>query len=158
MAVELPSRENTVGLMDEIDQIFELAASKQMRYSPILACLYTGVEKPASCAPMARFPEPKLGTLLDFTFGEKLASALRLNPAVHDGAVMLGRECADSPYRILGWSYRLFPPETGLFEFPNRGSAFNSCLAMSCVFCIDRVYLLRNGSVHRFEKGLVGEL
>ena len=102
---------------------------------------------------MLRLPEPETGQELDDAFDEHLSAALALNDAVHDGAVMVGRTSALERYRICGWSYRLFPAPTATGEEPNRGSAFNSCLAMSVVASIDRTYLISLGRVHRFEGG-----
>ncbi len=144
--------------MDEIDHLFVVVASRQTGSAPTIACLYTGVDMPSSCEPMLRLPEPKIGQVLDISFSDHLAMALDLNTAVHDGAVMLGRDSTDSPYKVSGWSYRLFPNGDRSSQVPNRGSAFNSCLAMSTVRGIDRLYLVTRGLLYRFEKGSAVQL
>lgn len=144
--------------MDETDQVFASVAERQAGYAPTIACLYTGAAPPSSCAPMLRSPEPAVGQVLDSAFADHLAAALAVNAAVHDGAVMLGRECVTSLYLVCGWSYRLFPACTAVNQEPNRGSAFNSCQAMSAVPGVDRVYLVAHGSVYRFENGSVEQL
>lgn len=102
---------------------------------------------------MLRSPEPGIGQVLDQAFADHLAAAVALNPAAHDGAVMLGRGDETSPYRITGWSYRLFPGRIVADRDPNRGSAFNSCLAMSAVPTVDRIYLITRGSTYCFKSG-----
>src|SRR5258707_424134 len=82
--------------------------------------------------------QPKIGQVLDISFTDHLAAAYELNAAVHDGAVMLGRDSTSNQYKVSGWSYRLFPEGTPSGQVPNRGSAFNSCLAMSTVCGVDR--------------------
>jgi hypothetical protein len=144
--------------MDKIDHIFTAVAAQQTSYAPIMACLYTGATKPPGCAPMARMPEPETGMTLDGTFASHLTSALAFNAAVHDGVTMVGRNVAMTCYRVTGWSYRLFPPPSTVAEEPNRGSAFNSCLAMSLVDSVDRLYLVSRGSVICFERGLIRRL
>jgi hypothetical protein len=107
---------------------------------------------------MLRSPEPAVGQPLDASFPDHLAKALDVNTAVHDGAVMLGRDDTNSPYRVTGWSYRLFPVGAAQSTEPNRGSAFNSSLAMSTVRGVDRVYLISRGTIYRFVKGSVSRL
>lgn len=120
---------------------------------PFLLCLYTGVHWPPYCAPMPREPAPATGAELDPRFLATYRAAVMCNPAIHDGAVLLARGAAFSPYRVTAWSMRLFPPPVAKRAEPNRGSAFNSCLEMSCVAEIDCMYLVSEGTLIRFEKG-----
>lgn len=139
--------------MSDIDQIFGLLAARRVVRAPTLACLFTGDELPMSCGPMLRSPEPLIGQIFDTSFPDHLAAALMLNPAVHDGAVMIGRDSISVPFRIRGWSYRLFPPYIRVPQEANRGSAYNSCMAMSVVERVDCLYLVSNGGVFRFDHG-----
>lgn len=139
--------------MDEIEAEFiELAVQQSSSFS-IIVCLYTGEKIPSNCAPMLRSPQPKIGMPLNSGFSKHFAEALSLNPAVHDGAVMVGRRQSSEQYNITGWSFRLFPPPTQVIVKPNRGSAFNSCLEMSAVGGVDRLYLFSRGDLFRFEHG-----
>ena len=144
--------------MTVVDLIFASLVGRRAGDAPIIACLYTGHAPPPNCAPMLRSPEPQTGQPLDTSFADHLASALALNPAVHDGAVMLGREDVSGLYRISGWSYRLFPADAAGGKVTNRGSAFNSCLDMSIVSRVDRLYLITRDGICRFEKGSVTQL
>lgn len=102
---------------------------------------------------MLRDPSPDTGTRWDDHFIDTYFTALALNPAVHDGAVGIGRIDYTAPYTIKAWSLRLFPSPSGITSEANRGSAFNSCLAMSTVARIDRLYLVTAGQLVCFENG-----
>jgi hypothetical protein len=139
--------------MDEIDWLLSDAlATNPEQNIPVICCLYTGIDFPPWCTPMARVPAPLMGGTLDHRFRQVVNDAAAKNPAIHDGAVMLGRVSPIAEYRISGWSYRLYPEPFGEAE-PNRGSAFNSCLAMSIVTRVDRLYLLSEGQLIRFQSG-----
>lgn len=144
--------------MDKLDILFVEMLKQWTGVLPIIACFYTGSTTPSPCAPMLRSPEPRIGQQLDESFADHLASALALNPAVHDGAIMFGRENKSSPYRIAGWSYRLFPPSLVRGAVPNRGSAFNSCFDMSSVPGVDRLYLLGPQGSYRFDESSITEM
>jgi hypothetical protein len=96
---------------------------------------------------------PDCGILFDADFEIRWRSAIRLNPAIHDGAVLIGRSSRAQQYVIVGWSQRLFPPRWGRDAQMNRGSAFNSCLAMSALETIDAIYLTSKREVYRFVRG-----
>jgi hypothetical protein len=144
--------------MNEIDQVFAEAVRKMPEAPTIIACLYSCDEIPDKCEPMLRSPEPTVGQTLDEGFHQSFAAAMAFNPAVHDGAIMFKRPSRDVPYRVSGWSYRLFPPPVTNRGVPNRGSAFNSCLAMSVVRGIDAVYLITRGVLYRFQGGQCVEI
>jgi hypothetical protein len=103
---------------------------------------------------MPRDPLPSVGSDFDGGFSAQLASALAINPAIHDGAIMVQRQRIGDPYRILGWSYRLRAPlPKGSVTGLNRGSAFNSCLATSSLSGVDAVYLVSQGRMTCFVNG-----
>jgi hypothetical protein len=138
--------------MDSIDEIFLQVASKGAARATVIVCLFTGSKLPAGCVAMSRHPVPKTGMHFDISFADVFADATRLNPAIHDGAVMVGRHSAAEPYKIMGWSFRLFPNER-VDGPPNRGSAFNSAQAMSRVPTVDAVYWVSGKDVFRFCDG-----
>jgi hypothetical protein len=94
----------------------------------------------------------------DEKFSLVFVQALVANPAIHDGAILIGRQGDRDTYRILGWSYRLLPPPGPTAAEANRGSAFNSCLAMSNVKTIDRIYLVSADGVFRFRQRCISRL
>jgi len=144
--------------LDQTDRIFMAMEADRRQGAPVIGCLYTGSSLPPYCVRMPRRPEPATGMALDARFASVLEEALALNPAIHDGAILIGRPGTGDPYRIVGWSYRLIPPPGPVEAEPNRGSAFNSCLAMSSVATIDRVYLLSTDGAFSFRHGCVSRL
>lgn len=123
---------------------------------PVILCFFTG-QQPRAATPMPRDPAPPVGGRFGADFPEVLATAVALNPSIHDGAVMIGRTVAGEPYRIRGWSHRLHPPEAGATQ-ANRGSAFNSCAAMSTVEGVDRLLLVARHETFLFRAGAVEQL
>lgn len=119
----------------------------------MMLCLFTGSKLPGFCAAMPREPKPDTGAELGGDFLDVYARAIAQNAAAHDGAIMVGRRSAADPYRLKGWSYRLFPPDTAQATETNRGSAFNSCLEMSKVPRVDTTYLVSEGRLLRFLHG-----
>lgn len=104
---------------------------------------------------MPRNPEPPVGHCFANSLAVVLEDAIRSNPAIHDGAIMLRHSPDGGCYTVAGWSFRLFPPPGRAIAESNRGSAFNSCLAMSEVESIDGVYLASSAGIHRFLRGIV---
>ncbi|WP_442756067.1 hypothetical protein ACNHKD_05405 [Methylocystis sp. JAN1] len=103
---------------------------------------------------MPRDPSPAAGAPFDEQFLDVLSEALLRNTTVHDGAIMLGRAIPRGCYKVTGWSYRLHPPATTM-SVPNKGSAFNSCAAMSCVLGVDELYLISRDGIFVFRGGAV---
>jgi hypothetical protein len=140
--------------MEQVDAIFKTIAAARSAGETVIACLYTGETPPSACTSMPRDPKPQTGMLFDETLHLLLNTAVNANQAVHDGAIMIGRVDSASPYRITGWSYRLFPPELGTPSEQNRGSAFHSCLAMSGEPEVDVMFLVSGGRAYRFDRGI----
>lgn len=139
--------------MDSPDRVFRQMLADRRSESTLIVCFYTGLALPPRCAPMPRSPAPATGTPFDRTFPSTVARAQLENPAVRDGAIMAGRPHPTGRYTLTGWSFRLFPDPLATTTEPNRGSAYNSCLAMSAVATVDFVYLLSGGGLFRFERG-----
>jgi hypothetical protein len=97
------------------------------------------------------------GAVFGEDFVDILAEAVRCNHAIHDGAVMLGRASPEERYEVSGWSHRLHPPAT-TSNVINKGSAFNSCAAMSCVSGVDALFLIAREGTFVFCGGDVVNL
>jgi hypothetical protein len=135
-------------------RIFQhLAAQSERPWTTLIGCLFTGIELPQYCEPMAREPAAPVGDLLNGGFAVVLDRALRLNPANHDGAILFGRSSHHESFTLRGWSYRLFPPKLSANCAVNRGSAYNSCLGMSLVSHVLSVYLISGETLTEFQKG-----
>jgi hypothetical protein len=139
--------------LEHLDEIMLATVAGRQSHSTLLVCFFTGVGLPKYCAPMLRDPAPALGSVVQKTFHRELDAAISLNSAVHDGAVILGRNTKASDYAIRGWSFRLFPPATVAWEQANHGSAFNSGVAMSAVAGMDAVYLASGHTLTRWVRG-----
>lgn len=120
----------------------------------LIACFFTGTTLPRFVEPMSREPIPPVGMPFDRNFLDVYRSAFKLNPAVHDGAILIGRKSVDESYHILGWSLRMFPPAVAIAAEPNRGSAYNSCLAMSVIPSVDLLCLVSHSELIRFQAGV----
>lgn len=146
-----------------MDELYRITAALEAAYDghgqpPLLVCLTSALEPPASCVPMPRLPVPQLGAALDENFGQDYRKALHLNAEIHDGAIIAGRSSSSEKYRVIGWSFRLFPPAFRGASLPNRGSAFHSALAMSAEADVDAVILLARGEAAVFLKGRIARL
>ncbi|MFB6453527.1 hypothetical protein [Bradyrhizobium tunisiense] len=139
------------------DEIFRGLAGPPTVYDPLICCLYDYDNPPRFAEPMPRDPRPEVGQLVDSNFAEVVRAAIALNEAIHDGAIMAAVD-NHSRCTIKGWSYRLFPPPAEIPPPPNKGSAFNSCAAMSLVPGVLALYLVSKGSAWRFERGGVDRL
>lgn len=118
---------------------------------PVILCFYNG-SMPQYSTPMLRDPSPGQGSPFDERFPYVLADAVMQNEAVHDGAIMLGRSGSTGVYRVTGWSHRLHPPAISI-AVPNKGSAFSSCTAMSCVPGVDALFLISRNGMFVFANG-----
>lgn len=152
------SKGNSELLLDEIDRIFLRLQNRTDKQSAVIACLCTGETFPDGCSPMPREPSPAIGMPLAEDFLTMVEQAIHLNAAVHDGAIIVSRRTHADDYQIAGWSYRLHPVGANALAVANRGSAFNSCLAMSCVAGIDRVYLASKDELFSFRQGNIAQL
>jgi hypothetical protein len=119
-----------------------------------LLCLCDNTAITPYAAPMLRSPEPPTGFVIDDRFAVHYADALKINPEIHDGAIM-ARRIGERHYIVSGWSYRLFPPPVAMIPTANRGSAFHSCLAMSALPGIDGLLLFSGEEVTMFQGGEV---
>ena len=144
--------------MDSIDKILLRMVPNGTGGATVIVCLFTGSAPPSHCAPMPRNPAPQTGMPFDATFSDVFARATRQNPAIHDGAVMVGRRSVSASYEIVGWSFRLFPEAGPVEGLANHGSAFNSAQAMSCVPTVDAVYWVSGKDIYRFHNGASAEI
>lgn len=145
--------------MQEVDDVLRrLVEHLRVRQSTILVCVYTGERLPSFCCPMKRAPGPPTGGDFVRDFFTVWARAVDDNPAIHDGAVMVGRPDRTQPFRVTGWSFRLFPPANKFDEVANRGAGFNSCLAMSQVTSVDCSYIANAADAFKFVGGKATKL
>ena len=118
-----------------------VTASGPVTNHPRLYCFVTGPCIPPSAISMPLVPTPPIGMEFDTSFPQVIERCLQANPASHDGAIILLRPNFESNYVVAGWSYRLCSQNQVPSAAPNRGSAYNSCLAMAQEPTVDLVVL-----------------
>jgi len=132
---------------DEIIKIFKRNKSRHV----IIIVLFTGKNLPKCCTPMPRNPKPKINIPLNNNLSEIYFSALKENPSIKDGVILIQIDCGTPILR--GFSYRLFPQPLRAFRLKNMGSGYNSSLDFSAVKRVMWVYLINKNGVKKFTKG-----
>lgn len=105
--------------------------------------------------PMARRPIPQVGMPFSGNIASVFHEALRLNPSIHDGAVVFSRDSKYDGYRLRAWSMRIVSPLIPDYVEPNVGSAHNSALALSLAPGIDLCAILSQSDTVFFENGSI---
>ena len=100
---------------------------------------------------MLREPKSKCNIPLNNNLSKIYFSALKENPAIKDGAILIQLD-RDTPI-LRGFSYRLFPQPLRAFRLKNMGSGYNSSLDFSVVKRVMWVYLINKNGVKKFTKG-----
>lgn len=118
----------------------------------LILCFFSGA-LPANASAMLRTPAPEVGVAFDYSFERTYRAAVALNPSVHDGAILIGRDGGTPGYRVRGWSYRLFSPSR-INSTANKGSAWNSCLAMSMDEDVEAMVLASGDELIGLVKGV----
>lgn len=132
---------------NEIIKIFKKNKSKHT----IIVVLFKGKRLPKYCAPMMRRPIPKINIPLNNNLSKIYFSAVKKNPAIKDGAILIQLD-HDTPI-LRGFSYRLFPPPLKTRRLVNTGSGYNSSLDFSSVKRVICVYFINRNGVKKFTNG-----
>jgi hypothetical protein len=107
----------------------------------------------ADCIPMPRDPMPIVGQRFGADFAQDLEDALKVNPSIHDGAILFQRTQQHDDYYLSAWSMRIVSRHTPLFSEPNLGSAHNSTLSLSMETAVDACCILSPAKVVFFVDG-----
>lgn len=124
-------------------------------FHPLIMVFSTGGISAEDCLPMAREPMPAVGAPFSENFASVFEEAVRLNPSIHDGAVIFSRVSEDHEYRLCAWSMRIVSDRIPDHAEPNVGSAHNSALALSLAPGVDLCAILSKGGSVLFEKGSI---
>lgn len=122
-------------------------------FHPLILVFSTGKVSTNECVPMPRAPMPPTGAAFSNELPTLLREAVRLNPSVHDGAVIFSRESAHDEYRLASWSMRIVSKTELQDAVPNLGSAHNSALALSLSSEVDICCLLSERNIAVFQRG-----
>lgn len=107
----------------------------------------------ADCIPMPRDPVPEVGQRFGMDLIQDFEDALKINPSIHDGAILFRRSPQDEEYYLSAWSMRIVSRHVPLSSEPNLGSAHNSTLALSMAAAVDACCVLSKDKAVFFEDG-----
>ncbi len=102
---------------------------------------------------MPRDPMPEVGQRFGLTLIQDLEQALKVNPSIHDGAILFQRSQKEDDYFLAAWSMRIVSQHKPLFSEPNMGSAHNSTLSLSMATAVDACCILSTTKAVFFVKG-----
>ena len=132
------------------NEVIEFYKRNESRHVIIIA-VFIGEKLPEYCIPMVRNPKPRTNIPLDNNLSEIYLSALKENPSIQDGAILVQ---LDRGVPILrGFSYRLFPPPLKSPRLENMGSGYNSSIDFSGIENVLCVYLINENGVKKFVDG-----
>jgi hypothetical protein len=107
----------------------------------------------ADCIPMPRDPVPEVGQRFGLDLIQDFEDALKVNPSIHDGAILFQRSHQDDDYYLSAWSMRIVSRHTPSFSEPNLGSAHNSTLSLSMSTAVDACCILSSAKIVFFVDG-----
>ena len=127
---------------------------------PGILVFATGQVSDLDCIPMPREPMPEVGQRFGAAFVHDVDDALKVNPSIHDGAILFQRSQQDDCYHLSSWSMRIVSRHIPSFSEPNLGSAHNSTLSLSmaasvdacCVFSSPKATFFTDGQATMLEK------
>jgi len=132
------------------NEIIKLSKNKKLQHL-IIIILFKGKNLPKYCIPMLRFPSPKINIHLNNNIEKIYFSAIRKNPSIEDGAILIQASCGALILRE--FSCRIFPPQLNVSRTNNKGSCYNSAFDFSSVKRVVCVYFINKNGVKKFING-----
>ena len=134
------------------NEIIKLFKDSRLQHL-IIVVLFKDKMIPKYCAPMLRRPNPKINIPINTNLVEIYFSAIKKNPAIEDGAILIQ---ADNGVPILrGFSYRIYPPPLNVQRLKNMGSGYNSSLDFSGIERVVCVYFINKHGVKKIINGKI---
>ena len=127
-------------------------------FHPTILVFASGRLSDIDCIPMPRDPVPEVGQRFGKALVQDLEDALKVNPSIHDGAILFQRSRQDEEYHLSTWSMRIVSQHMPLFSEPNMGSAHNSTLALSMSATVDACCILSPEKAVFFQNGRAATL
>lgn len=143
-------------MRDNSDYITVALAAKNSldNIGTFILTFVTGANSEAYYESLYRDPLPETDWVLSNDLPNRIEAALSMNPSVHDGAMIFGRNDELLPYKLQAWSCRLLPPIAPIAsKNANKGVAWNSCYSMSLVEGVDGVALVSGKKLYHFIRG-----
>ncbi len=131
---------------------------QSLPFHPLILVFSTGPISADDCVPMAREPVPSVGSPFSERLTLVIEDAVRLNPSIHDGAIIFSRDLKRDEYRLSAWSMRITSTNVPDHVEPNVGSAHNSALALSLSSSIDLCAIISSSGLVLFENGLTSRV
>lgn len=122
-------------------------------FHPVILVFASDRISDADCIPMPRDPMPIVGQRFGANFAQDLEAAFKVNPSIHDGAILFQRSQQDDEYYLSAWSMRIVSQHTPLFTQPNLGSGHNSTLSLSMAMAVDACCILSKTKAVFFVEG-----
>lgn len=132
---------------NEIIKLFKKIKSQHT----IIVVLFSEEKLPRYCIPMSRKPKPKNNISLKGNLSEIYFSALKKNPSIQDGAILI--QMNRSSQILKEFSCRLYPPPLNMPGPKNMGSGYNSSLDFSGVKGVVCVYFINKNGIKKFING-----
>lgn len=143
----------TPDLKEKILATLRETRDEPIPFHPLILVFSTGKVSTDECVPMPRVPMPPIGAVFSKELPSLLREAVRINPSVHDGALIFSRRNAHDEYRLASWSMRIVSRTEMQDAVPNLGSAHNSALALSLSSEVDICCILSKGNIALFQRG-----
>lgn len=127
-------------------------------FGTFIVVFTTGHQALSAYEAMLRDPVPELNWSISHLLESRINAAFEANPSIHDGALIFNRNRKHAEYFAENWSCRLLPKKSlkkGIVAAPNKGVAWNSCLAMSNQDGVDFVVLYSRSAFNLFDQGVV---
>jgi len=137
------------------NEVIKLFKDNRLKHL-IIIILFKGKRMPKYCTPMPRHPHPKINISLNNNLVEIYFSAIKKNPAIEDGAILIQENKGIQILR--GFSFRIYPPPLDVPRLKNMGSGYNSSLDFSGIKQVVCVYFINKHGVKKFINGKVIDL
>ncbi|MEK7190077.1 MAG: hypothetical protein AAB666_03835 [Patescibacteria group bacterium] len=134
------------------NEVIKLSKDKKLKHL-IIIILFKGKMIPKYCTPMPRNPNPKINILLNNDLTKIYFSAIKKNPAIEDGAVLIQAE--NGALILRGFSYRIYPPPLNVSRLKNMGSGYNSSFDFSNIEGVVCVYFINKHGAKKIINGKV---
>lgn len=134
------------------NEVIKLFKNSRLQHL-IIIILFKNKKIPQYCTPMLRHPIPKINIPINNNLEEIYFSAIKNNPAIEDGAILI--QINNGIPILRGFSYRIYPPPLNVQQLKNMGSGYNSSLDFSGVKRVVCVYFINKYRIKKIVNGKI---